>query len=117
MKTEFDSTARFSKLAIASLCFTAPWYFYMHLHAVLWQWAGGTPDDHNIWVVMMVTAILIYGMLIAGIVGGHVAASHIKKSGGALRGEWLARLAYILGYVWLLFCAIWGIMALLKLHS
>jgi len=107
--------ARFSKLAVVSLCVTAPWYFYaigiMYLSVEVLAPLLGMGGFCDRLGLILPAGLLVLLMLIAGIVGGHVASIRIEKSGGALRGQWLARATYIMGYFWVAFFIVINIIA------
>ena len=98
---------RISKLALVSLCVTVPWFAYAWLICFLVDTLGWV-NEYN-WYDGLYIVFGLVAILIGGIVCGHVAECRIKKSGGALRGKWLARAASVAGYVWLLvFVFYWG---------
>jgi len=80
--------------------FARPYIYYQ-------PWIGqlGLPDKMFNMIYFLVVIFCLLSLLIVpmGIVFGHIAADRIKKSSGALRGKWMARCAYIMGYCGLMY--------------
>ena len=95
--------SHFSKLALTGFCITVPWPLYVLLTGPflkiglgIWGICG-----HSLLLYLNIAILLFLGILIGGIACAHIGASRIKKSDGALLGKWLARAAYVVGYLWL----------------
>jgi len=104
--------ARFSKLAVVSVFILPVWIllFFLWFFLMARQFAVLTnPWEPVSWWVPAVTHFMFlfgFAAILGSIVMGHIAELRITKAGGLLRGKWLAKSAYIIGYAALLLIAL-----------
>jgi len=112
MQTQADSVpqARFSKWAVVSALIFPVWFLLLCLLYFLLVRPYAVLANHRslecwppcpgaaIYMFLFTLATVVLGSIVIGC----IAEWRIQQSGGLLRGKWLARSAYILGYAILL---------------